>query len=245
MIGRIAGALALILGLGLFAAPSPADAAPSSANVPGGSYLESCKYVQYDPDTATVHAACNRGSGGIFGEGEPVVRQYDVAGCKAGTIWNDHGDLYCIAEQPWGHGRVIPNGSYINSCSARRVENNVLIAECGKSGSGTRYSSLNLLNCDWSQDISNQNGNLSCVPGSTPAVEPKKFMPIDLISAPPPTPILRPVQVAPAVESMSTVVPADEPGSTGEADEKEQAGEKTGKKERKRKKRRHGPGERG
>jgi hypothetical protein len=208
--GVLAGVSMLLL------LPAPAQA-QGGGMVPGGSYLNSCKDVQFDPATNLLSATCDfNDPGGLWAKGEPVRgAPFNVTGCADNSIWNDNGSLYCLASKPWGHGRVIPKGSYIDTCSVRRVVNNVLIAECGYEDGKSRSTEVNLNGCKWGGDISNDNGALKCesVIGGltheftpTPdevvkpvAVEPAVVKPVEVLPAVPvaPSPIVRPVRKKP------------------------------------------------
>lgn len=159
---RIVLAGLLVACLSVFAAAGLDRADAQGAYVPSGSYLNSCKDVSFDPATNILTADCERSRSGALIEGEKLqTTPFNITGCAEGSIWNDNNMLYCLTAEAWGHDHVIPKGSYIDTCTNRRVVNNVLIAECGSS-SGSRTGELNLDGCRWGGDISNNHGRLQC-----------------------------------------------------------------------------------
>ena len=131
--------------------------------LPTGSYLDSCKVVSFDAATGDLAANCQGKPVGMFGLATPDTSRMNVQGCKEGTIWNDNRQLYCEAGSAWGNERVIPKGSYIATCTDRKVVGGgLLTAVCGAPGGSSRNASLDLRNCVWGGDISNYNGSLTC-----------------------------------------------------------------------------------
>src|SRR4051812_34496065 len=94
----------------LVASPMPAAADAPGAMVPGGSYLNSCKNIKFDPATNILDADCEVNERGAF-EGYPVHAGggFNITGCIPNSIFNDDGELYCFTDKPWGAGRVIPD----------------------------------------------------------------------------------------------------------------------------------------
>jgi hypothetical protein len=180
----------------LFGIPAPALGQPGM--IPGGSYTNSCTDITFDAATNRLYATCDfNDPGGLWMKGEPVRSSegFDITGCVANSVFNDDGMLYCFTETPWGNGRRIPDGSYRATCTRSRVANNVLIAECDDSRDETVYTELNLNDCRWGGDISNQSGRLRCELAAAAAA-----------------PLVKPVEVAPLVKQV-TIAP------TGPADD--------------------------
>lgn len=201
-----------------FAWMAPSSPARSqSGMVPGGSYLNSCKDVRYDPATHMLSADCERNApGGLMAQGEKVDRPpLNISGCAENSIWNDDGDLYCLAAKPWGYGHVVPKGSYIETCSNRRVVNNVLLAECGTGSEGSRTTELNLNGCTWGADISNNHGQLECQPVIGSAA--REFQPSG--SEPETGGLVKPVTVQPLVKPVA-ISPAEPASSPPTGDKK-------------------------
>ena len=197
---------------------TPAYAAP----VPSGSYLDSCKGVAYDPATHLLSANCiSADEGGQFEIGTSPL---DTTDCAEGSIWNDDGQLYCLAATAWGKGTTIPKGSYINTCTRRSVMNNVLIAECGRRGSGSLHANLNLNERRWGGDISNDDGILKC---ETAAL---RMAPIGApAGGTGASPLVKPVDIAPMVKpEIIPAPPTPEPAAASDSAD----GEKKRKKKR-------------
>jgi hypothetical protein len=188
----------------------PADFAVAqtpSGMIPGGSYTNSCKDITFDAATNRLNATCDfNDPGGLWMKGEPVRSSegFDVTGCVPNSIFNDNGMLYCFTEAAWGNGRRIPKGSYLATCTRSRVTNNVLIAECDDSRDETVYTELNLNECQWGGDISNQSGRLRCELAAAPAEPaPRLIKPVEV------APLIKPVTIAP-------VAPADDGATTAD-----------------------------
>ena len=216
MLRRIFGCFAasLMLSLGLLSA-SPARA--EGSYVPAGSYLNSCKDVSFDPATNVLTADCERSRSGSLFEGEKLRTQpFNITGCAENSIWNDNNMLYCLTSKPWGQEHVIPNGSYIQTCSDRRVINNVLIAQCGDGHGNSRSATLDLNSCKWGGDISNDHGALRCEPVIAGVA--KQLVP------PESAPLVKPVAVEPLVKPV-TIAPI-EPADSSESDKNEGSAKK-------------------
>lgn len=161
----------LRVSLALAACAAVAVASPASAAdipLPTGSYLESCKVISFDAATGALQAECDGPSQGLFSR--PETPPFNVTGCKEGTIWNDARQLYCFAAAPWGNERVIPRGSYIATCTDRRVIAGALLtARCQNDSGETLNASLDLRPCIWGGDIANYHGGLGCERKALPA----------------------------------------------------------------------------
>jgi hypothetical protein len=169
--------------------------------VPGGSYLDTCKNVSFDPATNVLHATCQGNERHGF-EGERVHSSdgLNISGCVPNSIYNDDGDLYCFTAKPWGEGFVIPDGSYRASCARSHVVNNVLIANCDMTNDDTLTAELNLNECRWGGDISNYHGSLQC----------EKLAAAEGAGAP----LVKPALVTPSVVKPVTIAPV-EPATGG------------------------------
>ena len=181
---------------------APAAAAP----VPSGSYLDSCKGVSFDPATNLLRANCiSANEGGQF---EIATSPLDTSNCAEGSIWNDDGQLYCLAKAAWGKGATVPPGSYIATCTQRSVVNDVLMAQCGRPGGESSHSALNLKECRWGGDISNQNGVLTCEPAMV-QLAPVEAAPGGVKLAPVEPGIVKPVGIAPVPPADASAAPDD------------------------------------
>jgi hypothetical protein len=58
---------------------------------------------------------------------------------------------------------VAPGGSYEDSCESCSVSGGILTCECSDIGGNLQTSGVFLANCDSDVDISNQDGQLTCV----------------------------------------------------------------------------------
>lgn len=228
MVGRIAFSSAVFSAL-VIAGIGASPAAAADMPLPTGSYLKSCKVLSFDSATGALSADCSGENVSIF-DGRPSTPAFNVTGCKEGTIWNDNRQLYCEAASAWGNDRVIPAGSYIGTCTDRKVVGGaLLVAECGMPGGKSRNASLDLRNCVWGGDISNYNGTLLCqTPPLTAAV------PAQALGSLPAQPVVKPVAIEPLVKpvEIAPLAPSD-PAAT----EDERGGDK--------KKKRRARGERG
>ena len=145
----------------------PPPPPPESIAVPRGSYLDSCENARVEGDTLT--ASCKTQTGRLR-EGS-----ISVSNCAGVDISNRYGFLICLTpvRARWG-GRVLPPGSWINSCTGS-VTNNVLHAFCldGAGGSsllgmetsreGQRENSMDVSRCPDGSDIANLRGTLTCI----------------------------------------------------------------------------------
>lgn len=162
--------------------------------VPGGSYLDTCKNVRFDAATNRLDADCEATPRGTW-EGEAVHSgdPFYITDCIPNSIFNANGDLYCYAGKPWGKGRVIPQGSYLASCAHSRVVNNVLMAKCDDSSDDAHSADLNLNECRWGGDISNNHGSLTCEKAAEAEGAPPALVKPALVSPS----VVKPVMVAP------------------------------------------------
>lgn len=217
MVKRIAQSLAIGLTAlaGLIASPA---AKAADIPLPTGSYLQSCKVVSFDAATGALSADCDGENVSIF-EGRPGTSTFNVTGCKEGTIWNDNRQLYCQAAGAWGSDRVIPQGSYIATCTDRKVVGGaLLVAQCGMPGGSSKNASLDLRSCVWGGDISNSNGNLRCqLQPLTSAVAAQALNPANSAGATG-APLVKPVEIQPLVKPVVIApLPEDSPAATDDA----------------------------
>lgn len=193
---------------------SMAVAAPAIGSetipLPTGSYLQSCKVVSFDQSTGDLAANCEGPAVGMFGHGTPDTSTMNIRGCKEGTIWNDQRQLYCLAPTAWGNDRVIPPGSYIDTCTDRKVISGaLLVAQCGTAGGESENASLDLRKCTWGRDIVNSNGTLSC------DIDIHALIPERVFSGEQASGVVKPVAVEPGVVKPALVAPlAPAPGGT-------------------------------
>jgi hypothetical protein len=185
--------------------------------LPTGSYLQSCKVVSFDPATGDLAANCDGPAVGMFGLGTPDTSHFNVQGCREGTIWNDQRQLYCFAASAWGNDRVIPSGSYIATCTDRKVVGGALLTAVCDNGNGIgRNASLDLRGCVWGGDISNNGATLNC---QRPPLQPALGGGL----AVPAQPLVKPVTVEPGVVKpvmIAPLAPAAEGATEDKADGK-------------------------
>jgi hypothetical protein len=229
MVGRVASSSAF-LGLAFLSIGTPDRAWAADIPLPTGSYLQSCKVVSFDTATGDLAANCDGPPVGMFGLGTPETSHMNVRGCKEGTIWNDQRQLYCLAAEAWGNDRRIPDGSYIATCTDRKVVGGALLTAVCDNGNGVpKNASLDLRTCIWGGDISNNGAILNC---QRPPLKPELGGPLTV----PGQGVAKPVAIEPGVVKPVTVAPlTPAPDETvGEKDERD-----------KKKKRRRERGERG
>lgn len=137
-----------------------------AANLPAGSYLQSCTNVTFGGGQLT--ASCSGPNG-------QRVRSTTSLNCK-GDIGNVNGYLRCNGSAGAAHhggrhhgggnyGGNLPAGSYQQGCTNARVAGGTLTAECSAGNGGRVTTSLNV-NC--AGDIGNVNGRLRCNGGGFP-----------------------------------------------------------------------------
>lgn len=87
--------------------------------LPRGSYLESCRPLDFDAAGGKLHAACDSGSGSSV-----VASLNAFYACEPGsTLSNQHGALAC--DRPF-----VPGGSYGSACQDVRYDGQVLSGAC-------------------------------------------------------------------------------------------------------------------
>jgi len=138
-------AVAAMLGAGL-----------AHAQLPGGSYAQSCSNAQVSGNV--LHARCRTMQGAV------VDTQLNLP-CN-GSIDNINGRLTCTGAPAAG----VPGGSYLQSCGNARVQNNVLYADCRRANQ-TLAQAVLPLPCSTGR-IDNLNGVLTCVGGAPPPPAP-------------------------------------------------------------------------
>ena len=119
-------------------------------NEPRGSYAQSCREIRTHGNE--LSAVCETVSGQWI---ESTLRDY---GRCVGEIVNDDGRLECTRRG----GRLVPAGSYSQSCRNVYVRGDMLRAQCQNRGGGWNWSQLN----DWDgcrRGIQNDDGNLRCI----------------------------------------------------------------------------------
>jgi hypothetical protein len=117
---------------------------------PRGSYAESCREIHSEGNS--LRAVCQTVGGNWVGTS---INDYDRC---VGEIVNDDGRLDCTRRG----GRVVPAGSYVQSCRNVYVRGDNLRAMCQNRDSRWVWSELH----DWDDcrgGIVNENGNLRCV----------------------------------------------------------------------------------
>ena len=122
-------------------------AGTSQAQIPGGTYMETCTNARVHNEE--LHARCRTMSGAMVDTSLHLP-------CH-GSIDNIDGRLMCRGAPVTG----VPGGSYLQSCSDARVENRVLYAHCRRRNQSMNWTSLPLP-CP-SHRIDNLDGILTCV----------------------------------------------------------------------------------
>jgi hypothetical protein len=119
-------------------------------NAPRGSYSQSCREIHAQGNS--LRAVCQTVSGNWVGA---ALNDFDRC---VGEIVNDDGRLECTRRG----GRLVPAGSYVQSCRNVYVRGDNLRAQCQERDGDWRWSELH----DWDDcrgGIVNNNGNLRCV----------------------------------------------------------------------------------
>jgi hypothetical protein len=147
VLGRVSTSLpaALLAVMTIQAPASAADCGPS-ANVPAGSYRQTC-------------TACSVGGGNLTAWCKTMRNQdqqttlYSYPACRSG-IENLDGFLTCSKGDP------APNGTYKASCRNINVEKGTLYASCRTVNGGWKEANLQLGYCNY--QIYNTDGALAC-----------------------------------------------------------------------------------
>lgn len=117
--------------------------------IPAGSYAQSCRDIQ--TRGPGLWAVCQNIDGGW------EETSLDAVDRCVGDIVNDNGHLECTRRG----GRLVPRGSYVETCREVYVRGDTLRARCQTADGGWRWSQLN----DWDDcagGIVNDNGQLIC-----------------------------------------------------------------------------------
>src|SRR5258705_1485224 len=130
-------------------------ASASQAQVPGGSYAQSCSGAQVAGNV--LKAKCRTMSGSMVDTSLNLPCQ--------GSIDNINGKLTCSGAP----AANAPQGSYLQSCAEARVQDNTLHAKCRRANQTVADASLKL---PCTGKIDNLNGALRCV-GGAPLPPPK------------------------------------------------------------------------
>ena len=147
---RIAFVLLLAIALVPYAAPAFAQ-----GNLPGGSYLQSCRNISKRHHY--LSATCNAPSGAA------VNSTLDLRRCGPGSlVANSNGYLSCGAPLAGGWNGRLPEGSYQQSCQNIGMSGTVLSAACTSQNGTLVQSSLDTRRCQWNSGIRNTNGRLDC-----------------------------------------------------------------------------------
>jgi hypothetical protein len=122
---------------------------PARAQIPSGSYTESCQNIALNG--ATLVAKCKNS------RGQWVPASLSSFKLCIGDIANDNGSLRCST------GAALPVGSYTQSCRGIYINGNVVSASCKNDGGQWVTTSLpNVSQCLWG--LANNNGALTCSP---------------------------------------------------------------------------------
>ena len=139
---------AAVLGLFLFTGLSFSGDRALAQHYPPGNYKDSCENIIVIGHM--LEAKCRR----MDGSWQNTVLYY---GDCDGPIHNNDGNLTC---NQGGNNNRIPPGSYQDSCSDIRANGGELRARCQMRDGEWRESSLYYRDCY--QEITNQNGRLTC-----------------------------------------------------------------------------------
>jgi hypothetical protein len=132
-------------------------AAPAFAqgNLPGGSYLQSCRNISKRHHY--LSATCSAPNG------TSVNSTLDLRRCGPGSlVANSNGYLSCGATLAGGWNGRLPEGSYQQSCQNISMSGSVLSAACTSPNGTLIQSSLDTRRCQWNSGIKNNNGGLAC-----------------------------------------------------------------------------------
>lgn len=129
----------------LYVTPARADAPPA------GSYLKTCSNPSVGADRVLRARCQNR-------QGASIAAALQLP-C-AGAIENSDGQLRCLPGSP------PPQGSYLQTCTAARVQDGVLQASCRRINQAVVSASLRL---PCGGRIENQDGRLLCLGATAPA----------------------------------------------------------------------------
>lgn len=138
-----------IMGLFLFSGSSYFGGTALAQQYPPGNYKDSCENLIKIGHM--LEAKCRKRDG----TWQNTVLYF---GSCNGPIHNDDGNLTC--NQGGGGNNRVPPGSYQQTCSDINTRGGELWARCQTQDGQWRESSLDYRNCY--QDISNQNGRLTC-----------------------------------------------------------------------------------
>jgi hypothetical protein len=136
---------ALIAALIMQAPVSAADCG-ATANVPAGSYRQSCTNCSVSGGNLTAFCKTTRSQ-------DQQSTLFSFPACHSG-IENMDGFLTC------NKGAPPPNGSYKGSCRNINVQNNNLYATCRNVNGDWKEANVQLGNCNY--EIYNTNGGLAC-----------------------------------------------------------------------------------
>lgn len=128
---------------------------PPQANIPGGSYTDSCRNIVVAGSRLIADCQTARGY--------YVPTGLDLRRCRGSDIWNEDGELVCDGaprSTPKPEVVELPRGSYQNSCQDASVAGIYLSAACQMSGGGMNFTSIPYRDCRG--DIFNANGDLGC-----------------------------------------------------------------------------------
>ncbi len=150
-----------IFGLFVFIAALVVSATPAAAQIPEGSYQQTCRNVGVSG--STLYADCQNTSGGW-----QRTELHDFQRCGPNHIENINGQLQCGGPgsgYDYGRGNYgQAGGSYQQTCRNISTRGSTLYAECQDTGGGWHHTELR----DYQRcgtDIQNINGNLQCGQG--------------------------------------------------------------------------------
>jgi CVNH domain len=141
---------AVFLGLALTSTSQAQSSCDSTANVPAGSYRQSCTQCRVSGGDLT--ASCKKIKSSYNSENTSTLPAF--ATCRSG-IENFDGFLTCTkGDAP------LPAGTYGSSCRNLNVERNTLYATCRNVNGDWKEANLSLGKCNY--QIYNSDGVLAC-----------------------------------------------------------------------------------
>jgi len=141
----------------------------SSANLPDGSWQDSCRNSRMRGATLTAQCRADDDSW--------VRSSLDTSQCQNGQVSNHNGSLTCERGSQYYRGNnsnrnnnnnarqnQTPSGSWSDSCSNGQMRGSVLMASCRNDRGDYRQTSIDVQQCRYS-NVANRNGSLVCQNG--------------------------------------------------------------------------------
>jgi hypothetical protein len=136
---------------GMTAVTLLAATAAYAAEVPGGSWKQSCSNASFNGKR--LSATCAR----VDGSFQKSNLGYSRACAKGSSVSNMDGNLVCDQYRAY----AMPNGSWTDSCREPVMKGPLLVANCKRMDGSWMQSSIDVFQCDGAP-VSNRDGTLSC-----------------------------------------------------------------------------------